>query len=88
MDIYLRKPSRATSGARDSVSTTHKLTVKDGHQVKKLSLFVFLFFKKNMTPLNSQHCKSLHFTVKLCRKNLNVRKCLIPQDVRQYSRPR
>ena len=47
----------------------------------------FFFSKKNMTPLNSQHCKSLHFTVKLCRKNLNVRKCLIPQDVRQYSRP-
>ena len=49
MDIYLRKPTRATSGARDSVSTTHKLTVKDGHQVKKLSLFVFLFYKKYNT---------------------------------------
>ena len=71
MDIYLRKPTRATSGARDSVSTTHKLTVKDGHQVENLSLFVFLFYKKyNTYPFPKLQ---MHFSVKLCRKNINAR---------------
>ena len=65
MDIYLDKTSRATNGARDSVSTTHKLTVKDGHQVKKLSFF---FYKKNITSLISKKYESMHFLLSCAAK--------------------
>ena len=73
MDIYLRK---------QFVTNPPGLRVEQGIQSLLLTSWLlrmvirwrnFLsFLQKNITPLISQNYESMHFFVKLCRKNINL----------------